>query len=134
MAKYDLAITRHIGLNEEDIEDLMVTALEGGIGYWAVLDNTGERWENAPVDEPVSITAAKILMENGCVRFEDAEGEDESWVLTISKLMDGIHKYVERGMDEYNVFSGNRPDMCNCDAEVADAIIQLALFGDIVFG
>lgn len=32
----------------EDIDDIICTALEGGIGYWACLDNSTEEFENAP--------------------------------------------------------------------------------------
>lgn len=131
---YNITVTRNIAIDEQDIEDLMMTALEGGIGYWAVLDNTDARWEESPEDEPVSITAAKILMEGGCLHFCDAEDENEKWTLALSDLLNGVRKYVERGMDEYGVFNEERPDMCDCDAEVADAVVQLALFGDIVYG
>ena len=50
---------------EEDITDIVITALEGGIGYWACLDNTGEEFENAPKEEAVSETTARILLNNG---------------------------------------------------------------------
>ena len=57
----DIKLMLTVRLTDEDIEDIVVTALEGGIGYWACLDNTGKEYEEAPEDEPVSITATKIL-------------------------------------------------------------------------
>ena len=34
-------------LTVEDMDDIMTTALEGGIGYWACLDNSTPEWEKA---------------------------------------------------------------------------------------
>ena len=46
----------------EDIDDIICTALEGGIGYWACLDNSTEEFENAPKEETVSETS-RLLKE-----------------------------------------------------------------------
>lgn len=128
---YSVEITRFIHLTEEDIENIVVTALEGGVGYWACLDNTGDEYENAPEDEAVSETTTRILLEGGAVHIIDDEAEMHD--LTLQDLLDGVKKYVERGFDVYNVFSGDC-DWVSFDADCADTIFQLALFGEVVYG
>lgn len=121
-------------LKESDIENIMVTAIEGGINYWAGLDNTAEAWAERPKDEPLSMWATKILIDGGSVKFYDVEGggeleeeeDDSEWILTLDKLLAGFaQNYKERPHDN---------DLEQGDATTADCIIQYALFGQIVFG
>ena len=123
-----------VALSEEDVTDLMVTAIEGGISYWSCLDNTGEEFKNAPKDESVSETCARILLNGGSIKLIDEEDDNAEYELTLEKLMDGIKLYVANGYDTYDVFGGKEPDMWMCDAECADAIVQLAVFGELVYG
>ena len=58
----EITVEVSVYLTDEDVADLMCTAIEGGIGYWACLDNTSEAFVNAPKEEPVSETSAKILL------------------------------------------------------------------------
>lgn len=134
MKEFTVDIKRTITLTEEDVEDLVVTALEGGIGYWACLDNRGQRFKDAPKDEPVSITASKILMDGGDLMFLDNDDRRSRWSFSIGKLMEGIKLYIEQGHDVYNVFSGDEVDMGMCDVECADIIFQLGMFGELVYG
>lgn len=121
-AKIELALT------EEDIETIIVNGLEGGIGYWAGLDNTGEAWEAIPKDEPYSTWATKILLEGGTVKLYDVEDaeDDTDWTLTLDKIIKGFElNYKERPHDN---------DIENGDATTYDCIIQYAIFGEVVFG
>ena len=129
---YKVSAQKEINLTAEDIEDLVVTALNGGIGYWACLDNTTHEWDSYGEDDYVDSFAAKILMCGNELRFIDNEDRETEYVLTLEMLLDGVKRYVEEGYDQYDVF-GDEVDMGNCDAEVADMIMQLAMFGDIVF-
>jgi hypothetical protein len=114
-------------ITEKDVEGIMVTAIEGGIGYWACLYNVGEDFDNKPKDEPTSTWCAKLLIDGKAIKFTDSEGEDEEvWVLTLAKLIKGY---------ELNMI--NRPhdaDIENGDATTSDCIVQYALFGDVVYG
>lgn len=112
-------------LTEEDITDIVVTALEGGIGYWACLDNTGEEFENAPEEEAVSETVARILLNNGSVFFEDEEDPSARYELTLEKLLNGIEKYANEN---------GGIDMDYLDADMADAIVQYAIFCEVIYG
>lgn len=129
---YDVRVTKHVYLTPEDIEDIVSTALCGGIGYWACLDNTQPEFDNMSDDGCIDTWVAKILMEGGTVRFFDEEDESV-YGLTLEMLLNGIKLYVELGFDKYDCFTGNKVDLYNCDATVADAVFQLAIFNDIVY-
>ena len=121
-------------LTAEDVEDIVVTALEGGIGYWACLDNTSDLFEDAPEDEPVSITAANILLNGGSLCFYDQEDDFRTIEMNLDDLEQGIRQWIESGYDQYGVINGGKIDCCQIDALVADAIFQFALLGEIVYG
>lgn len=126
MNTYEIEFKKSVWLTEEEITDIIITALEGGIGYWACLDNTGDEFENAPKDEAVSETAARIILNNGTLVFEDADDYDSQarYELTLEKLLNGIEKYANE----------NGFDMDLLDADMADAIVQYAIFCEIVYG
>lgn len=115
-----------IELTESDIASIMVNGLEGGINYWAGLDNTGEEWEAKPKGEPLSTWATKLLLEGKEVRFYDVEEEDEIWVLTLEKLIKGFSQNAKERPRDSNLEQG--------DATTVDCIIQYALFNELVFG
>jgi hypothetical protein len=123
-----------IKLTEEDITDIMVTALEGGIGYWACLDNTTPEFEDAPKGEAISETAARILIEGSEIVLIDEEDDYAKYGLTLNKLLAGVKRYVDEGYDQYGAFSPDGNDLGNLDAEGADAVIQLAVFKELVYG
>lgn len=122
-----------VAVTVEDIEDMMVTALEGGIGYWACLDNSGAEFSNAPDDETISETAARLLLEGKSITLIDEE-EGERHELTLKKLLAGFKKWFRDGYDCYDVVTSDGLDMCNFDAECADGVIQTAIFGEIIYG
>lgn len=111
-------------LTQQDVDDLMVIALEGGINYWC-----GE----AVVVEEVSEKHADILVSEALsrdytIRLVDLENPNDIWNLTLEKLIEGIKQY----MIEYGINS-IEDLMDNHDAETADTIIQYALFDELVF-
>jgi hypothetical protein len=116
-------------LTESDVDAIISTALEGGIGYWARLDTSTPGWEDKPDNNFTSEWVTKMLLEGREVKFEDAEDEEEDcseWVLTLEKLIKGI-----------NLNTKNRDwdcDIDNGDATTMDCIIQYALFGEVVYG
>ena len=60
-------------LTKELLEDVMVTALEGGIGYWACLLNDTPEWEEYYEkfpDEPTSVIASYMLWDGKTISFE----------------------------------------------------------------
>jgi len=116
----------NIKVTQEDIDDIMASALEGGITYWCrkakvVGDYLGEY-------------ASEQISRGGTLKLYDAE-EDDVYELTLEKFLAGITKAITEGyFKHYDWYSATELDTCNVDAEVADVIIQLALFDDVIYG
>ena len=127
----ELHPTITVNVTESDVLDILCSALCGGIGYWAVLDNTSEDFENAPHDETIEETCARLLLSGKSIRFEDVEDE-HTYELTLDKFVNGIEKAVN---DEgFNIVDGyGELDCCNIDACIADSIIQYAIFGEVIY-
>lgn len=128
-----IPVSISLKLTDEDLEDIMCSALEGGAGYWAVLDNTREEYMDAPKEETVVETTMKILLKGGGVTFMDSEDWKTKWVLTLEKLLRGIKMWAE-DWDGNRFIDGGNLDIGMIDANEADSILQLALFKDVVFG
>ena len=113
-------------LSGEDIENIIVTALEGGINYWAWLNNETPEWKLKPDKMPVSQYATMLLLEGKHIIIgELEESETKTKRLTLRKLLKG-----------FSLNMTHRPhdaDKDNMDAHSADCIIQYALFGDVVY-
>ena len=103
----------------QDIDDLMATALEGGINYWCRMAEVAE-------SEYYGEYASDQISRGGSLILYDAESEDR-WVLTLDKLMHGLVLALENGE-----LTSVDPD--DWDADAADIIVQLGLFDTIVFG
>jgi hypothetical protein len=114
-----------IPITTKDIEDVIITAFEGGINYWAGLRLTAD-WTPKPLGLPNSEWAAKLIIEGKTVKLYDIEDKATDFELTLKGLLFGIQKYY--------LATNYQIDKENWDAESADCIIQYALFGEIVFG
>lgn len=115
-------------LTESDIENIIVTAFEGGSNYWMGLDNSSEDMQAKPNGEPYSTWSTKLILEGKSVKLFDIEesDDDSNWIITLDKLIKGFElNYVNRPHDN---------DLENGDATTADCILQYALFGEVVYG
>jgi hypothetical protein len=114
-------------LTEKDIENIIVTAFEGGSNYWMELGNNPED-NNKPKGEPWSTWFTKMLLEGNSVKMCDVEGteDDSNWILTLDKVIKGYQLNCEQRPLDCDVESG--------DAITCDCIIQYALFDKIIFG
>jgi len=114
-----------VEINPEDINDLMVTALEGGINYWC---NEATIKDIPKGMEENIIYASDAIGYGGTLILFDYES-DEKHELNQEKFLRG----VKMAMEHFDY--GSFEDLFdNHDAETADCIVQFALFGEIVFG
>ncbi len=118
--------------SKEDIADLIVTALEGGINYWcrkAVIkkDPDGNFMNVLPEDQDKVVYASDVIGYGGTLILFDAESSDK-WELTPENVQKGIQMHCEKR----NIAPSGLMD--NYDADDADCIVQYALFNEIVFG
>lgn len=66
---------------------------------------------------------------------EPFDEQDTEWYeLDIEKFIQGFRLWLENGGDRYGAVSNGEVDTCEIDGEMADLIIQYALFGEVVYG
>ena len=124
--KHILEAKLKISVTNEDIDDIMVTALEGGINYWCD--------KATVIGAPLGEFASEQISHGGTLKLHDME-DNKNYLLTIDMLLKGIKMAIEDCyFSEYDWHNGKELDTCNVDANVADVIIQLAIFGDVVYG
>ena len=139
-----------IKITKEDVVDILSSAMDG-IGYWGRIVPNNEQYKEAKKwirenEEPdyeicYEEVIAQMLFDGKSVAVRDIEDDKESW-LSLSNLSYGIRKAFQEGYySDYNwlVPDGGgsnkwhlEPDQI--DAEVADVIIQLAVFGEVIYG
>lgn len=113
-----------------DINDLVVTALEGGINYWCgkaeIKKQKNGFFGVADEDQDKITYASDVIGYGGVLILHDAESSDK-WELTLDNFLKGIKMYCEvNGMALNNL-------MDNYDADTADQIIQYAVFNELTF-
>ena len=112
-----------VNLSQQDIDDIMVKALEGGITHWCK--------KAVVVGEHLGERASDQISRGGTLALHDAETTDV-WMLNLENFLNGVKLYFEDGC-HVQVEDGCI-DTCDIDANDADCIIQFALFGEVVFG
>lgn len=151
----ELTVKVEVKLTEEEIDDILCTALEGEMmDYWACIDNTTPEWiaakkkvQAAGREAYMSTVFIQMMEEDQAILIEDAEieeGDEESqyesiygeggtvynpWKFTKERFIKGVQLYCEnRGNIKEALDNGSFDDI------EADCLIQYAVFGDIIFG
>lgn len=117
--------TRNI--TDENVADIMGTAAYGGITYWAV-EPTAADFAASPAED------VHVIREDGNVHYltparirqatvEVAEGKHTNTT---------IRDYVRAAFDNWTAEDGI--DCGDIDADAADCIVQVACFGELVYG
>ena len=125
MKTFNVEITMNVILTQEDIDDIICTALEGGITYWCRKAEV--------VGEYLGEYASDQISRGGTLKLYDSE-DDEVYELTLEKLLKGFEFWIVGGYDTYGAVSNGEVDTGEIDAEKADQIVQLALFDEIIYG
>lgn len=127
MNKYSVNPT--FKFDDDDMIDIISSATYD-ISHWGGVDNDSNEWWDARSEMLKGSTFEDlmyhILKKGEKVIVFDVEDEDESWDLTLDKLLNGIKLTIENGY-----WTGNMDDI---DGQVGDIIFQYALFEEIVFG
>lgn len=112
-------------VTNRDIEAIIAMVLEGEI-YWCNYSTTyGERMSDSIIGHFVN---------GGWIILFDTEGAD--YQLSREMLLDGIKLYIQnpKANDFLEIIDHRLViDTCQMDAESADAIIQYALFDQIIY-
>ncbi len=77
----------------------------------------------------------QILYDGGKLTFIDSNDSDLRYYLTLPLLLHGIELAIEQDYyPEYNWHGDGKLDTCMIDADVADVILQLSMFEEVMFG
>lgn len=117
----DLVVT------QEDIDDIMSNALDA-ITYWCD--------EATVVGDYLGQYASDQISRGGKIMLHDFE-EETDHCLDREKFMDGLKAWVWKPVGPDCLYQKDgelRIDPAEADAVVSDAIIQYALFGDVIYG
>lgn len=128
---WNCEIKLNVTVTEEDIDDIMVSALEGGITYWCreaevIGERMGEGWGH------------EQIARGGGLRLYDAES-GEHYELNREKFLSGLKRYLQNPLYDGTIELGTdgKKMILDCgmiDAPAADQIIQYAVFGDVIYG
>ena len=134
----EITIKKTFNITDEQLDDIMCAALEGGITYW--------RDEAKVVGDYLGEYAHEQIARGGQLILSDSE-EGKTYELNKEKLLKGLELYLTNGgdakiasreiVDTVEVAAPtyvHTIDTCEVDAAVADEIVQYALFGDVIYG
>lgn len=125
--KFEVHVEITARLAQQDIDDIMVSALEGGINYWC--------HKAEVVGGYLGKYASEQISRGGSLKLYDGESGEKYW-LDLDKFLKGFALWIKNGGDHYNAidYSDGAVDCGEIDASCADEIIQYALFGELVYG
>ena len=119
-----------VRISTEDIDDIVTTALEGGICYWCKRAEVKGKYLGEFASEQIGRGGILVL-------HDSVDGKE--------KLLNGVKQYLEDEDKPYNILVDATDsvgcskgvyelDCCMVDATVADMIIQYAIFDDVIYG
>lgn len=124
--KFEIQAVNNITVTAEDIDDIMCTALEGGITDWCGRAKVVGEYLGEYGHEQIARGSTLLLYDMV---------EDEEYKLTREDLLNGIKLAYEQGYyEDYEWCNGRCIDTCSVDADVADVIIQMAIFEEVIYG
>lgn len=115
-------------ITPQQVADLMVTAFEGGSGYWCSLDHR----ETVKAKEQPWYADPGVWQAPFKLIFSDVEDSETKWMLDNEKLAAGIQRYAEKYPQEFARDFANGE--YEGDAGDADCAFQMILLGEIVYG
>lgn len=121
-----LTITKKVEVSQQDIDDILCTAFEGGIDYWVSSIKKPYTKENR--EEFLAEKGAEYyheLVTRGCSIGIVSEDGDKL-ELTLENVAKGIQMFADKN-------PGHDLDPGNIDSIGADAIVQYSVFGELVY-
>lgn len=125
-----LFVRKSVNVSEQDIDDILCTAFEGGIIYWC--DSV------SVVGNYLGKYASDQISRGGKLKFhveEPFDDEETEWYeLDQEKFLHGLQEWLNNSKHWISYLCGDEIDCCQIDAGAADEIIQYALFDEIIYG
>jgi hypothetical protein len=125
-------------VSRDVLENIFVTALEGGSNYWYYINNENGRKVREAVsrdEEPsFSMAFAKAILDKRMSievhDIEDMENNDPVGVINEQTIMEGLQKMVDAG-DGWALFDEIAEQG---DAESSDVCFQYMVLGEVIYG
>ena len=131
----EITIRQTITVTNQDIDDIVCTALECGISYWANEAEVVGEYLGEYAHEQIARGGELIIHLDEPIK----EGGKTKYTLTKANFLNGLRSYLNDGMKPYEItYWDNKNyeyklETGEVDAVVADMIIQYALFDEVVF-
>jgi len=130
-----MTITINQEIKREVLEEIFITAIEGGSNYWYHLNNESIKLIRDAVpksEDPYLSTAILKAIERGVeVPINDAEDEEEVLgTVSLKTMQERLQKLAESKNRDALVSHINEEG----DGDSADIVFQYLAFGEIVFG
>ena len=118
-------------LTQQDVDDIMVSALEGGINYWCKRIVVQGEYLGEYASEQISRGGQLAVW-----LYEPFDDDKTCYSLDLDKFLAGFKHWLENCYANCDVVDSTdgSVDCGQIDATCADEIVQHALFGDLVFG
>lgn len=118
---------KNVTLTGEDIDDIMCSALEGGVSYWCSKAVIVGSYKGDYASEQIS--------RGGSLHLYDIEDNKTPFELDLEAFLKGFQLWLGNGGDIYGAVQEDGTVDCGMiDGPAADSIVQYALFGQLVYG
>lgn len=117
-----MIINVRIDVSEQLLKDLLVTAVEGGSGYWA-------DFLNVKRDTELNIIKCLVVEQERSTEDEPPRRVD----VTPELLALGLERLAQANFPSALTHLKNAIDETG-DAETADVVLQMTVFGSVVYG
>lgn len=127
-----IEITTAINIRNCDIDDIVCIAFEGGITYWCM--NAQSCMESEWMRENNIEYCSEIISRGGDIALTTEDGD---YILTPDNFINGLIMAIKDCtvplIDDEYARDTKCIDVSEVDADIADVIIQYALFGKLVY-
>lgn len=119
---FTLMVRREV--TPRQVVDTLISAFEGGVGYWCQIDNL-----NGPDYSEKQLF--RVVAGDGFLLLIDKEDNDRSIRLTRPKLAAALRLMAENHPDDFRDMTS---EDTSGDATTGDVLLQLALLGEVAYG
>lgn len=120
---FTLSIRRDV--TPRQVVDTLISAFEGGVGYWCQIDNEkGPDYSEAQLFRVVAGDSHLLLT-------DQEDDEKRRYRLTRYRIACGLRLMAEQHPDHFRDMTS---EDTSGDATTGDVLLQLCLFGDVIYG
>lgn len=129
-----ITIETKVEVSFDRIADLICCAMEGGIGYWGVISGYKEpeevwRPRDSAPDSHVYKHNWYPISKGGAVLLQDNEDDSKTFTFDLPAVERGLALMAKEAPQHWQDFL--REDE---DAVTGDVFVQLAVFGEVIYG